>query len=49
MDAPGTCALNVGAAGRRSLLEHVYSDRILGSSIAMFVVGVLGAFFLSGF
>ena len=49
MDAPGTCALEVGAAGRRSLLEHVYSDRILGSSIAMFVVGVLGAFFLSGF
>ncbi len=49
LDVPGTCELEVGAAGRRSLLEHVYSDRILGSSIAMFAVGVLGAFFLSGF
>lgn len=44
---PGTCELEVSAGGRRSLLEHVYSDRILGSSIAMFTLGVLGAFTLS--
>ena len=51
MNHPGTCGLQAeeGFVGRRSLLEQVYSDRILGSSIAMFAVGVLGAFFLSGF